>query len=363
MDRKLRIGVIGAGGILAPHAQGYKSMADKCEVVAVSKRNADSDAKKWIYDQIGHEVPVYTDYNELLQRGDIDAVDIITPHDLHMPMTVAAARAGKHVLVEKVMARNIDECDRMIAACAAAGVSLYVCHDRRYLGAWAAIKELIDSGVLGNIFYLKLEHNQNVVLPAGNWIRSYDQVGGGALISCLTHQIDALRWFGGEVAAVACMTKVLPERMEGDTAAVMTATMASGALANLSINWFTTVNMEGSGLFCELIHVCGDKGEAYYTETGGTRYKIHDKGQIANDSYRFDIAPSGAGFTKVEPKDLTSGIPRCVQEWIKTLRNENGQMLTPGTDSRKTVEVAEAAYRSFREKRFMDLPISPEVFQ
>ena len=152
----------------------------------------------------------------------------------------------------------------------------------------------------------------------------------------------------------------LPERMEGETAAVMTATMASGALSNLSINWFTTINSGESGLFCELIHVCGDKGEAFYTDNRGTYYKQHNAGQISNTSYRFDIQPQGSGFSKVEPKDNRDGIERCVTEWVDTLRNEGGHMLTPGRDSRRTVEVAEAAYRSYRTKRFINLPIEAE---
>jgi len=362
MDRKLRIGVIGAGGILKPHSEGYRLAADKCEVVAVSKRNIDAESQAWINGLLGRETPVYADYRELLARGDIDAVDIITPHDLHMPMTIDAAAAGKHVLVEKVMARNIYECDRMIAACADAGVSLYVCHDRRYLAAWAAIKELIDSGALGEIFYAKLEHNQNVVLPEGHWIRSYDQLGGGALMSCLTHQIDALRWLCGEVKDIACMTKTLPGRMEGETAAVMTAAMASGALANLSINWFTTTNA-APGLFCELIHICGDRGEVYYTSEGGAYYKVYNPGEKVSGSYRFDIQPDDSGFMKITPRDNTGGIARCVAQWVDTLYGGGGGMLTPGGDSRRTVEVAEAAYRSFYTKRFVTLPIEAEPWR
>ena len=102
-----------------------------------------------------------------------------------------------------------------------------------------ALKEIVDSGVLGEIFFWKLDHNQDVIFPEGSWVRTKDGIGGGAIMSCLTHQIDALRWYGGEVESVTCMTKVLPQRMEGELLGVMAAKMASGALAELSINWWT----------------------------------------------------------------------------------------------------------------------------
>ena len=357
MKKKIKIGVVGAGNIFAPHAEGYKLAADKCEVIAVCRQSAGADSKAQVEKVLGREVDLYTDYNEMFSRGDLDAVDIITPHDLHLPVTEAAAKAKLHVLVEKVMARSVAECDKMIEACGKAGVSLHVCHDRRYLGAWAAIKELVDSGALGKIFYLKLDHNQNVGLPAGHWIRSAEALGGGALMSCLTHQIDALRWFGGEAESVACMTKTLPERMEGETAAVMAVAMKSGALANLSINWFTDVNQPGSGLSCELIHVCGDKGEALNTSNNGTWFKLYNDKKLDDEAkYSFAAEPGKSGFFKAVPKDQNPGIARCVSSWIDALRGE-GVMLTPGTDSRRTVEVAEAAYKSFETRRFVDLPL------
>jgi predicted dehydrogenase len=79
-------------------------------------------------------VTIVPDYQEVLADDRIDGVDIILPHYLHMQATIDAAKAGKQVLTEKVMARNVWECDRMIEACEQAGVTLTVCHDRRYHG-------------------------------------------------------------------------------------------------------------------------------------------------------------------------------------------------------------------------------------
>ncbi|MFH1569703.1 MAG: Gfo/Idh/MocA family oxidoreductase, partial [Gemmatimonadota bacterium] len=216
MADKVRIGILGGGGILGAHAPGFRQLGDQCEVVVVAEpRPGQADRIRQL---LGPAVAIAGDYGEVLARDDVDAVDILLPHDLHLPATAAAAAAGKPVLIEKVMARNTWECDRMIEACEAAGVSLTVCHDRRYHADWVALKEIVDSGALGDIHHWRLMHTQNVNPRApggpGSWIADFDRLGGGAIMSCLTHQIDALRWYGGEVAEVTCMRKALPERMD-----------------------------------------------------------------------------------------------------------------------------------------------------
>ena len=236
MKDKLHIGIIGAGGIFPEHMSGFRQCAD---VYGGGGGQSASRPCGGGAPGMGPKVAIVRDYRELLARADIDAVEILLPHDLHMPVTIDAARAGKHVLVEKVMARNIDECDRMIEACEEAGITLTVAHDRRYHPDWMAFKRVVDSGILGEIYYWKLEHNQDVALPPGHWIRSRDALGGGAIISCLTHQLDALRWFAGEVESVTCMWHVIPSRMEGETMGVVTARLCSGTLAQIAINWAT----------------------------------------------------------------------------------------------------------------------------
>lgn len=357
--RKLRVGILGGGGILGAHAPSYAKIRDLCEVIAVAE--ADNSRHDRAKELLGADVRICNDYREVLAMSDVDAVDIILPHFLHMPATVEAAAAGKPVLVEKVMARNVYECDRMIEACDEAGVSVTVCHDRRYDAQWIALKEVIDSGALGEIFYWKLEHNQNVLFPRDSWVNTRDGLGGGAIMSCLTHQIDALRWYGGEFESVTCMTRVLPDRMEGETLGVIAAKMKSGALANLSINWFTRSHaMPQNGLWYELVHVCGDRGEAYYMLGRGTFVLLHDKSNAAAVE-RYGKAALD-GFVNV-PSGSWVGHERCIAEWVKSLLGKEANILTSGRDVRGTVEVAEAAYRSVATGRTVKLPISPKPWR
>jgi predicted dehydrogenase len=108
-----------------------------------------------------------------------------------------------------------------------------------------------------------------VVFPEGTWVRTRDGLGGGYIMSCLTHQIDALRWYAGEFDCVTCMTRVTPDRMEGESLGVILATLADGALAELSINWRTRSHVGENCLWYEMVHACGTRGEAYYMSNRG----------------------------------------------------------------------------------------------
>lgn len=349
-----RIGMLGGGGILGAHAPGYAAHRDLATVTAVAEPVAEKADR--IRKLLGDEVTIYPDYQSLLRDADVDAVDIILPHDLHLPATRAAAEAGKHVLVEKVMGRTLVECDAMIDACNAHDVSLAVCHDRRYNAAWIALKQVVDSGLLGNIAYWKLDHNQDVAPRDYGiaWACSAERLGGGAIMSCLTHQIDALRWYGGEVNSVSCITQVLPERMEGETCGAILARMASGAMAQLTINWMTRSNRAPNGLYYEMVHVCGDRGEAFYVDNRGTWVLPHD-GTDPAAVLPCEPRPDDQGFYQLKT-DGKRGHVGCIGEWLKMLHGLPHQLSTWGHDARLTVAVAETAYQSAKAGRTLEVP-------
>lgn len=350
-----RIGILGGGGILGAHAPGFRQLRDKCTVTVVAE--PDPGRADQIRERLHPDVRIVKDYHEVLAMADVDAVDILLPHDLHMPAAIAAAEAGKPVLTEKVMARNVWECDRMIEACERAGVSLTICHDRRYDPQWQAIKEVVDSGALGRIFFWRLNHNQDVAVPPTHWIHSRDAIGGGAIMSCLTHQIDAVRHYGGEVEAVACMTTSDPSRMEGEFAGIVTARMRSGAIAELSINWWTDALKDTHGLWYEMVHACGSEGEVYFMSGRGTFLKLHANASRAAVEKYGDAALQE--FVKIEVPE-GSGHVHCIAEWVKSLRGEPASIRTSGRECRGTVEVAEAAYLAEAEGRTVRLPVTPK---
>jgi hypothetical protein len=137
--------------------------------------------------------------------------------------------------------------------------------------------------------------------------------------------------------------------------------MESGALAQLSINWYTASNKADNGLWYELIHVCGTEGEAYYMSEKGTYVKIHDESD--KRIFEYDLSKPTAPFQKIDSKQNMTGHERCISEWIKHLRGEPAAITTFGVDSKKTVEAAEAAYRSAVKRQFIDLPIQPVAWE
>jgi len=351
--KMINLGICGAGTILDAYAPAFEANRDRCCVKAIAVDSI-SRYKDRIVEKLGDQVEIYEGWDDMMARSDIDAVIVNLPHDLHMPATVAAAKAGKHVLCEKVMARNTEECRQMIQACEQAKVSLVIGHDRRYFPEWKALKDIITSGKIGKVLFYKLEHNQNVIFPKNSWVFKAERLGGGAIMSCLTHQIDALRWFDGEVDTLGCMSFTAPERMEGECIGAIIAKMKSGALATLSINWYTTSNRSQNGLWYEFIHVCGTDGEAYFMSEKGTYYKVHD----ASDKALFEYAlpETQTGFIKV-PTDETPPHTILLTEWLKFLAGEEADIRTFGTDCIHTVEVAEAAYASRDRNCFVKLPL------
>lgn len=354
--RHPRIGILGGGGILGAHGPAYQKVTDLCTVTVVAE--PDPGRAEHIRKHLHAGVRIVPDYHDVLAMADVDAVDILLPHDLHLPAARAAAAAGKPVLTEKVMARNVWECDRMIEACDQAGVSLTVCHDRRYDPLWRVLKNVVDSGALGEIFFYRLNHNQDVAVPPTHWIYSRNAIGGGAVMSCLTHQIDACRWYGGEVAEVTCMSRSHPERMEGEFLAVVAARLKSGALAELSINWWTHAHRDANrNLWYEMVHITGTKGEAYFMSGRGSFLKLHaNADRAAVDRYG---AAALEGYVALPPPEPGGGHAACIREWIRSLRGEPATIVTSGREARGTVEVAEACYLAERSRQVATLPVTP----
>ena len=144
----MRFAIIGIGNIAPIHAAAIRGVSG-AELVAVATRQEDRGR---VF-AAEHGGTWYADYRELLAQAQADVVTICTPHDLHAPMTLAAAEAGVHVLCEKPMARNTAECDAMIAACDRAGVTLGVVFQSRYERLSLSLKDALDSGRLGRLLW------------------------------------------------------------------------------------------------------------------------------------------------------------------------------------------------------------------
>jgi predicted dehydrogenase len=191
---RLRVGVIGAG-VGALHLAAYKQLP-QVEIVAL----AGLDDERVQQVAVEYSVPqTYREYEDLLAAPGIDAVSICLPNALHAPVSIAALRAGKHVLVEKPLARSSAEAQAMIDAAREAERVLMVSFDKRYRGDTQWIKQYIDSGALGKIYYAKAHWMRRAGIPRlGSWFVSKELAGGGPLIDLGVHVLDIAMYLMGE---------------------------------------------------------------------------------------------------------------------------------------------------------------------
>lgn len=198
MVDRVRVGIIGAGSISGLHAAGYIAHP-AAEIIAVADSAegiADSRAAEWGASKS------YTDYRALLDDPDVDAVDIITPHDLHRHMSIDALEAGKHVSVQKPMAITAQECDGMIEAAAGAPGSFRVFENFRYYPPLAKAKELLDSGEIGEGISIRmssaqgsLKHGWKLSASTLSWRFDDAQSGGGRVVFDHGYHLFALALF------------------------------------------------------------------------------------------------------------------------------------------------------------------------
>lgn len=194
---KIKVGIIGAGSISECHISGYKAL-DNVELYAVcdiNEQRAANCANK-------HNIPYFfTDYNGMLRLRELDAVSVCAWNSAHAPATIAALKAGKHVLCEKPMAMNTREALEMEKAAKEAGRLLMIGFVRRFGNDTKILKDFIDSGMMGDIYYAKAAYMRRLGCPGG-WFGDKSRSGGGPMIDLGVHVIDLVRFLMDKPKAV-----------------------------------------------------------------------------------------------------------------------------------------------------------------
>lgn len=205
MSKKLKIGIIGSGGIAQGcHMRGYASMPDLCEMVVVCDVNpetAKQAAEKYSVEK------TYTDYKQLLADPEIDAVSVATPNAYHMQPTIDALNAGKHVICEKPLAMNADEARKMCAAARDTGKILQVALQQRFTGQARFMKQYIDDGNMGDIYYARAQALRRRGVPHWGVFIDKEKQGGGPLIDIGVHILDLTLFLMGYPKPVSASGK------------------------------------------------------------------------------------------------------------------------------------------------------------
>ncbi len=202
----IRVAIVGCGRISDLHQLGYRGR-DDAKIVAVcdtNKSQAKKKAKEWQVEK------VYTRFEDVLEDREVDAVELLTPHHLHCPMTVQAAQAGKHISVQKPMALSAAEADEMIAAANKAGVILRVYETFVFYPPAVRAKQMIDAGEIGEIRAIRMhvstgtaDSSWKVPLSSWVWRLNEKQCGGGPLVFDHGYHLFSLGYYlGGPVEKV-----------------------------------------------------------------------------------------------------------------------------------------------------------------
>jgi predicted dehydrogenase len=230
-NKELRVGMIGYGFMGRAHSNAYKQVGQffpsSYRVVLKAACARDAAKAKAFADNWGYE-STETDWRKLVERKDIDVIDVCTPNNLHKEIALAAAAAGKMILCEKPLAMNTAEGREMVAAVEKAKVPNMVWYNYRRVPAVTLAKKLIDEGKLGKIFHYRAKFLQDWTIKAdlpqggqGLWRLDVAAAGSGVSGDLLAHCIDTAVWLNGRMESVCAMTETfVKERMHNLTGKV-----------------------------------------------------------------------------------------------------------------------------------------------
>lgn len=339
--RTVRIGIIGSGFMGKTFCEAFTKYVEGVRLVAITGgTRAEGLAKEY---NVNYEQSI----ERLLDRDDIDAVGVATPQDVHAPQAIAAAKAGKHILLEKPMATTVEDCRAINQACDEAKVNLMLSFTQRYRLCNIKAKEVIDSGEIGKIKLIQetMINTDGVNIYPG-WQRR--AVNRGTLLGYGVHNIDRVRWFTGcEVEWVAGHYIVPQDRAEAEFSANVFMGLQNGISATLLCeNECPVPGVPRQGFHALVI---GEKGILDVDAYGELKAAINGKWELVYQQEPIDWKKEG----KFAPARMRSYQAQC-QEFINSIV-EKRQPAVTGVDGVRAVEVALAAYQSAQAKRSITL--------
>jgi len=341
--RSIRFALVGCGRIAANHMDALASLAPECELVAV----CDVDPARLEAAVARTGASGFASLDALLAGCDADCVILATPSGLHAGQAVRVAEAGRHVMTEKPMATTWRDGKRMVQACDAAGVHLFVVKQNRRNATLQLVKRAVAARRFGriwmvnvNVFWTRPQSYYDSAPWCGTW-----EFDGGAFMNQASHYVDLLDWLIGPVESVQAYTATLARRIEVEDTGVMSIKWRSGALGSMNVTMLAWPrNFEGS------ITILGEHGTV---RIGGVAVNKVEHWEFAEPD-PMDAAVEQASY------DTTSvygfGHRAYLENVLEVLRGR----AKPDTDGREglhSLELLIATYLSARDGRRVSLPL------
>ena len=342
-------GIVGCGMIASFHVRAIQDLPD-AKVVALHTSNL-ANAQK-IADQVVG-CAIYTDYAEFLKHPGLQIVNICTPSGAHLDPAVAAATAGKHVVVEKPLEITLERCDQIIAACGRANVQLCTIFPSRFSPANIALKQAIEAGKFGRLTlgdaYVKWWRTQEYY-DNGGWRGTWKLDGGGAYMNQAIHNVDLLQWLMGDVVEVSGFTGTLAhERIEVEDTGVAVVRFKNGALGVIEA---TTSAWPG---MLKKTEIHGTKGSAIVEQDDVLLWKFEPETPGDQQTRERFSQKVGGGGGASDPKAISyQGHLRQLEDFVRAIQTKS-KPLVDGAEGRKSVEIILAIYESAQSGRSVKL--------
>ncbi|MCL2517736.1 MAG: Gfo/Idh/MocA family oxidoreductase [Oscillospiraceae bacterium] len=341
-NKKLGFGIIGCGLIANWHQIGVEESGQGYTVGAfdIKPEYSENFCKKY-------NIKQFIEIEDMLSDDNIDIVCVCTPSGLHAKYTLLAAEAGKHVLVEKPMALNVEDCDAIIEASVKYNVKIGVVSQFRLRKAMGILKSVVADNRLGKIvtgdLYMKYFRSQEYYNQS-KWRGTWELDGGGALMNQGIHGVDTLLYIMGPVKTVYGMARTLIRNIEVEDTASAVVEYVNGALGVIQ---GTTSVYPG---YPRRISISGTKGTIDVTEDTFTEWNIE------NEEVPADIKLGGAILSSSrEPKDIDhAGHNMQVKDIIDAVL-ENRLPSVDCREGRKAVELITAIYKSSQTNQPINL--------
>ena len=348
--RPVGVGIIGSQFISTIHAEALRAYphAEIRAVASPTPGHAQAFAERLA---IPHHL---TDYKKMLAMPEIDMVVVGVPNDLHHRITLDAAAAGKHVVMEKPFCLNLAQADEMIAACRQAKVKLMYAEELCFVPKYVRLKQLLDSGALGKPTLVKQSEKHDGPHAPHFW--DVERSGGGVMMDMGCHGIEFFRWMLNrpKVKSVYAQmsTSVHGDKTRGEDNAILILEFEGGVTAMAEESWTKMGGMD------DRAEIHGSQGVAYADLLHGNAIETYSAGG-------YDYAVEKAGSTKgwsftIYEEAWNYGFHGEMAHFVDCVQNDRKPLVT-GEDGRAVLEVIFAAYESAREGRKVALPFESEA--
>jgi len=347
---KIGVGLIGSQFISTIHAEALRRVADARMVAVMSPTEGHARDFAATYGIPHH----FTSLDRLLAMDEVEMVVVGAPNFLHCDITLAAAQAGKHVVMEKPLCMNLAEADRMIDACKRAQVKLMYAEELCFTPKYVRLKALLDEGALGKPVLLKQSEKHDGPHAAHFW--DVERSGGGVTMDMGCHAIAFFRWLNGgsPITSVYAQmsTSVHGAKTKGDDNAILILEFANGVLAVAEESWTKLGGMD------DRAEIHGSEGVAYADVLQGNSIQTYSKRGVG---YAVEKAGSTVGWSFTMYEEVWNyGFPQELEHFVHCVKHDEPPLLT-GEDGKAVLEVVFAAYASAGTGRKVMLPFATDV--